>query len=185
MRTFIAIELEEGLKKALEAFVNELKPLAHNVRWAGAAGMHLTWKFLGEISETESARVFSVLEDISLRHGVFTLVLEGTGTFPPGQKNPRVLWVGVVQVPQLMALQEAIEKEMARLGFEREKRPFHPHLTLGRVKSAFGLGPLIREMANSESRRFGEMSVRKFTLFRSILKPSGAEYSVLGEFPLR
>jgi 2'-5' RNA ligase len=74
---------------------------------------------------------------------------------------------------------------MAKLGFEQEKRPFHPHLTLGRVKSPTGLDPLVQEMSQQQDRRFGEMSVQKFSFFQSILKPSGAEYAVLKEFRLR
>ncbi|OGD26242.1 MAG: 2'-5' RNA ligase [Candidatus Aminicenantes bacterium RBG_19FT_COMBO_59_29] len=185
MRTFIAIDLDESLKKALETFAGKLKPLARNVSWVGAAGMHLTLKFLGEISEADAARVSSALEETAARHRVFALVLEGTGTFPPGRRQPRVLWVGVSPGPPLLALQEDVEREMAKLGFEREKRPFHPHLTLGRVKSPAGLDPLVQEIRQQQDRRFGEMSVQKFSFFQSILKPSGAEYTVLKEFRLR
>ena len=185
MRTFIAIDLDERLKRALETLAGELKPLTRNVRWAGPAGMHLTLKFLGEISEADAARVSSALEGIPARHEVFALVLESTGTFPPGRRDPRVLWVGVVPGPPLLALQEDIEGEMAKLGFEREKRPFHPHLTLGRVKSPIGLDPLVQEIRQQQGRKFGEMSVRKFIFFQSTLKPSGAEYTVLKEFNLK
>jgi 2'-5' RNA ligase len=147
--------------------------------------MHLTLKFLGEISEADAARGYSVLEETATRHRVFPLVLESAGTFPPGRREPRVLWVGVVPGPPLLALQEDIEREMAKLGFEREKRPFHPHLTLGRVKSPLGLELLVQEIRQQQDRRFGEMSVQKFSFFQSTLKPSGAEYTVLKEFRLR
>jgi 2'-5' RNA ligase len=184
MRTFIAIDLDESLKRALETLAGELKPLARSVRWVGAAGMHLTLKFLGEISEADEARISSVLEETAPRHRVFSLALEGTGTFPPGRREPRVLWVGVVRVPPLLALQEDVEKEMAKLGFEREKRPFQPHLTLGRVKSPSRLDPLVQELRKHQDQRFGEMSVQRFMFFQSTLQPSGAEYTVLKEFRL-
>jgi 2'-5' RNA ligase len=184
MRTFIAIDLDESLKRALETLAGEIKPLSGGVSWVGPAGMHLTLKFLGEISEADAARISSALEETVPRHRVFALVLEGTGTFPPGRREPRVLWVGVVPGPPLLALQEDIEKEMAKLGFEREKRPFHPHLTLGRVKSPSRLDPLVQEMKKYQGQKFGEMSVQKFTFFQSTLKPSGAEYHVLKEFRL-
>jgi 2'-5' RNA ligase len=186
MRTFVAIDLEESLKRALETFSGELKPLAGScVRWAGAAGMHLTLKFLGEISDAEAARISQTLEATSARHSRFTLALEGTGTFPPGRRVPRVLWVGVAPKPALLALQEDIEKDLAKLGYEREMSPFHPHLTLGRVKAPIRLDPLVQEMKRHQDRRFGEMSVWKFIFFRSTLRPSGAEYSVLKEFRLK
>lgn len=185
MRTFIAIDLDESLKKALEIFAGELKPLTRSVRWVGASGMHLTLKFLGEIPEADVARFSSALEETASRHLAFTLALEGTGTFPPGGRAPRVLWVGAVPAAPLLALQEDIEGEMAKLGFEREKRPFHPHLTLGRVKSPSGLDPLVQEIRQQQDRTFGDMSVQKFIFFQSTLRPSGAEYIVLKEFRLK
>lgn len=184
MRTFIAIDLDDGLKKALEALIGELRPLARSVRWARAEGMHLTLKFLGEIREADAARVSSTLDEVALRHRAFGLVLEGTGAFPPGRSNPRVLWVGAAPEPHLLALQEDIDKEMDKLGFEREKRRFHPHLTLGRVRFSSGLEPLVQEMRKYQDHKFGGMAVRKFTFFQSTLKPTGAEYSILKEYPL-
>jgi len=184
MRTFIAIDLDDSLKKALETLAGELGPLAKSVRWVGAAGMHLTLKFLGEIAEADAARVSSALEEVASRHRVFALMLEGTGAFPPGRRDPRVLWVGVAPGPPLLGLQEDIEKEMEKLGFEREKRLFHPHLTLGRVKFPSRLDLLIQELRKHQDQRFGEMSVQKFTFFQSTLKPSGAEYTVLKELRL-
>jgi 2'-5' RNA ligase len=184
MRTFIAIDLDDGLKKALETLAGELRPLAQSVRWVGAAGMHLTLKFLGEIEEADAARISAALEEIGPRHAVFALVLQGTGAFPPGRRDPRVFWAGAAPEPPLLGLQEDIEKEMEKLGFEREKRRFHPHLTLGRVKFPSRLDFLIQEMRKHQDRRFGEMSVEKFTFFQSTLKPSGAAYTVLKEYLL-
>jgi len=186
MRTFIAIDLTTGLKASVEALVGELQliPDSRNVRWVGTAGMHLTLKFLGEITEEQSARVSSVLERIVPRHQPFELVLEKTGAFPPGRRNPRVLWVGVVPSPPLQALQEDIEAEMEKLGFPREERRFHPHLTIGRVKFPARLDLLMREMDKHREQMFGEMRVDKFILFQSILRPSGAVYNILKEFGL-
>lgn len=184
MRTFIAIDLDNGLKTALEELIDRLRPLPGHVRWVNAAGMHLTLKFLGEIAESDVERVSSALQGIAHRHPTFALVLEGTGAFPPGRRIPRVFWVGIVPVPQLLALQEEIEKETEKLGFETENRRFEPHLTLGRVKSPGQLEQLVAELKRHEGRKFGAMEVRRFTLFRSILQASGAEYTVLKEFDL-
>ncbi len=184
MRTFIAIDLDDGLKKSLAALVDELRPLAKNVRWVNVSGMHLTLKFLGEIPEENAAGIGAALEEMASRQRPFRLVLKGTGIFPQGRINPRVFWVGAEPVPGLVLLQEEIEREMDKLGFEREKRPYHPHLTLGRVKFAGPLDPLVKEFEQRQDRVFGEMNVRQFILFRSLLKPTGAEYSVLKELDL-
>ncbi len=184
MRTFIAIDLDETLKKSLASFVDELRPLARNVRWVGASGMHLTLKFLGEIRDEDAAGISAALEEIARRHRPFSLRLQGTGAFPAGRRNPRVFWVGATPVPALISLQKDVEGEIERRGFERERRSYNPHLTLGRMKFPAPLDPLVKELDRHRERIFGEMSVGGFVFFRSILKPSGAEYTVLKELAL-
>lgn len=185
MRTFIAIDLDSQLKKNLAALIDELRPNGKNVRWVSAEAMHLTMKFLGEIADRDVARTASTLENIVKNHKPFLLKLLGTGWFPPGRKDPRVLWVGVQGDPSLKVLQEDTESAMERLGFAREKREFHPHLTLGRVKFPSRFEPLLLELEKRQNAAYGEMQVRKITFFKSTLKPSGAEYSVLSEFQLK
>jgi 2'-5' RNA ligase len=184
MRTFIAVDLDDALKKSLGALIDELRPLAGNVRWVGASGMHLTLKFLGETGAEDVAEISSVLEGIARRHRPFPLLFQGTGAFPPGRRNPRVFWIGTVPVPALVLLQEEIEREMEKRGFEREQRPFHPHLTLGRVRFPGPLDTLVQGMQRHRERKFGEMNVRGFVFFQSLLKPSGAEYTRLKELNL-
>jgi len=185
MRTFIAIDLDEAIKKELTALVEELRPLGKNVRWVNPAGMHLTLKFLGEISDQDSRDVCAAVEEIASRHQAFQLALKGTGVFPPGRQDPRVLWVGAENNPGLTELQADVEQGLEKLGWEREKREYHPHLTLGRVKFPSRLDALLSEFEKSRSRSFGEMRVLRLTFFQSTLKPSGAEYSVLAEFKLK
>ncbi len=184
MRTFIAIELDSFLKKKLEEFIQRLRPKGGDVRWVKPEGMHLTLKFLGETGEESAARVKRSLERVARHHSPFRLVLSGTGAFPAGRQAPRVLWVGFEENAHLRVLQEEIEKEMEELGFAREERVFHPHLTLGRVKSPFRLGSLLDEFKKETNTVFGEMVASHLTYFQSFLKPSGAEYIVLAEYPL-
>ncbi len=185
MRTFIAIDLDLPLKKILEALIDELRPNGKNIRWVNTQGMHLTLKFLGEIPDQDVLRIAGLLENIVKSHSAFDLTLQGAGWFPPGRKNPRVLWVGVDGGPSLKTLQEEIEIAVEKLGFAREARESHPHLTLGRVKFPSLLEPLLSDLEKRRETVFGEMRVSKVTFFKSTLKPSGAEYSVLSEFPLR
>lgn len=184
MRTFIAIDLDGPLKKNLEALIDELRPNGKNIRWVNAQGMHLTLKFLGEVLDQDISRLAGLLENLVKSHSAFDLRLQGTGWFPPGRKNPRVLWVGVEADPSIGSLQEDIETAVEKLGFPREAREFHPHLSLGRVKFPSRLELLLSDLEKHRETVFGEMRVLKVILFRSTLKPSGAEYSVLSEFPL-
>jgi 2'-5' RNA ligase len=184
MRTFIAIDLDDQLKKNLEALIDGLRPNGKNVRWVRSEAMHLTLKFLGEIPEENVAKIESALVGVAKKHRPFTLKLRGTGVFPPGRRDPRVVWVGVEGDSSLKELQEAIESAMEKLGFAREKRDFRPHLTLGRVKFPSRLESLLADLEKHKETTFGEMQVRRVTFFRSTLRPSGAEYSVLSELPL-
>jgi 2'-5' RNA ligase len=184
MRTFIAIDLDEGIKKELAALVEELRPLGKNVRWVNPSGMHLTLKFLGETSAPQFQDACGALEQVIGRHPAFSLALKSTGVFPPGRRDPRVLWVGVEDNPNLIALQADVELGLEKLGWEKEKREYHPHLTIGRLRFPSHLAVLMAEFGKSRARSFGGMSVSRVAFFQSVLKPSGAEYSILAEFQL-
>lgn len=183
MRTFIAIDLEPALKEAVLGLVENLKRTKADVRWAGPSGLHLTLKFLGEIGADAVPGVTSALERVAGRHRPFPLVLEGTGRFPQGLA-PRVLWVGVRPQPALLSLQEGLERELEVEGFLREARPFHPHLTLGRVKGPSFVREALAELEKRGSFVSGEMEVSRITLFESQLGPGGARYRVVSEHTL-
>lgn len=185
MRTFIAIDLEERIKKNLSLLLQELNKVSRNIKWVKKEGMHLTLKFLGEIGEEKIPEIESLLKDISKKHNSFPLCLKRTGSFPPGKKNPRVLWVGIDENRSLKALQAQMEEGLEKLGFPKEKREFHPHLTLGRVKTHSYLGGVLSQLEKESETSFGEMLVKKITFFQSILKPTGAEYKVFSEFELK
>ncbi len=188
MRTFIAIELDDEIKRNLLSLITELDKLmrgTRNVKWVKQEGMHLTLKFLGEIPGEKVREIESALKAISEKYKPFGLKLKGTGTFPPGKKNPRVIWIGIEEEETLKALQFHLEGELEKLGFLRERRKFHPHLTLGRVKIPSHLKEILFLLEKNKEADFGEMQVKKLTFFQSILKPSGAEYSVLSEFELK
>ncbi len=152
-----------------------------------AGQIHLTLMFLGDVESTRIEAIRSALSEPL--HGVLPIGLElgGNGAFP-SLERPRVLWAGV-RMPDgdLVLLHGRIEQAMAGLGFAREDRAFSPHLTLGRVREDAGSVYLraIREAIGDTARETPQaFSVTKVTLFRSQLKPEGAVYSVLAEFPL-
>lgn len=185
MRAFIAIDLEDKIKKRLSSLLLELNKVSQGIKWVRKEGMHLTLKFLGEIEKEKIPEVESILKEISGKYSSFPLRLKGTGSFPPGKKNPRVLWLGIEASKSLKSLQFQIEKALEKLGFPREKREFHPHLTLGRVKFHSHLGGVLSQLEKEKETIFGEMIVEKIIFFQSILKPTGAEYKVLSEFELK
>lgn len=184
MRSFVAIDLEPEIKRTLENLIQKLKKTGADVRWVGPQGMHLTLKFLGEVGADSLPAVEAVLRLAASGHQGFPLRLHGTGAFP-GQNNPRVLWVGITEEPELMGLQEDIDQGLEMEGYPRDEKAFHPHLTLGRVKSPSGIREVVLELEKYREVSFGEMTVRKVALFESTLRPQGAEYRVAAEFGLR
>ena len=180
MRAFIAIDLDPEIKSVLNALVHGLKATRADVRWVGVGGMHLTLKFLGPIEESRAIRIRGIMDDVGRRHAPLPLRLEGTGAFP-ADRDPRVLWAGVAAEPGLLALQEDLDAALEADGFEREKRAFSPHLTLGRVKGSDGLARAMTELDKHRGDVFGAMTVRKLALFESLLRPEGAEYRIVYE----
>lgn len=180
MRAFIAIDLDREIKSALDALVDRLKAARADIRWVGVGGMHLTLKFLGPIEESRALRIRGIMDDVGRRHAPLPLRLEGTGAFP-ADRDPRVLWAGVAAEPGLLALQEDLDAALEADGFEREKRAFTPHLTLGRVKGPDGLARAMAEWDKHRGDVFGAMTVRKLALFESLLRPEGAEYRIVCE----
>lgn len=182
MRAFIAIDLAPEIKTILESLIRSVRKNAGGVTWVKTEAMHLTLKFLGDIPEDSVETVKALLEKLAGTRRAFPLRLKGTGTFPPGGKmRARVLWAGVEEGPELMELQAVLETECEKLGFTREDRAFHPHLTLGRVKSSDGLEPVLRELERYRETDLGGMTVVRLTFFQSVLGPSGPEHGVLAE----
>ena len=182
MRTFVAIDLAPDLKITMEALIRNIKKGAKGVKWVNSSGMHLTLKFLGDITPEKAGDIIGLLKTIAEKHSAFPLQLKGTGTFPPGRKRgTRVIWAGIPETSELMALDEEMEAGFERIGFPREDRPFHPHMTLGRVKFLDGLEPVLDELERYRETDFGGMMVNRIRFFESVLKPDGADHSVLAE----
>ncbi|HHS96806.1 MAG TPA: RNA 2',3'-cyclic phosphodiesterase [Chloroflexi bacterium] len=159
-----------------------------SVRWVRAEGIHLTLKFLGETPVAKLPEIKGALAAVARNAPPSTFTVEGLGCFP-NLRRPRVIWVGVQEpTGRLAALQDAIEEVMAPFGYPPEGRGFTPHLTLGRVNRRVSPGDRARigeVVSAADVGLLGEAPADRFVLFRSVLKPTGAEYSVLAEFPLQ
>ena len=183
IRAFIAISLSPEIYQKLEQVLGALrKQLPGNaVRWVAANNIHLTIKFLGDVSLSSLELLTKALQSEASRHPPFDISVGELGVFP-SLRRPHVVWVGVEAPPELAALQHGVEAEMARLGYAPEQRPFSPHLTLGRVG---------RNASSEETRQIGEVlgkhkvgflgafRVRTVYLYRSDLQPGGSIYTRL------
>lgn len=155
---------------------------ARTVRWVRPEGIHLTLKFLGDVPIEKINQISATLEAICLEHMSFSVNISEFGCFP-NFRRPRVLWIGVQDLStQLAPLQAEIEDELSKLGFERETRRFHPHLTVGRIKKIRDRMEAQRLTAALEDVKIGDIGqfrVNDVGLIRSDLKPTGAVYTRL------
>ena len=184
IRSFLAIELPETVRKKIEEVQGDLKSSRADVRWVNPDKIHLTLKFFGNIEEARIESIVQVIEGPIHNSKRFHLRVKGIGTFPHS-KNPRVIWMGLIDGEDaLIPLQRQLETELGKIGFEQEGRAFQPHLTLGRVNSSRGKEDLIRKMETCREEEFGEFGVVKVVLFKSDLKPTGPIYTPLREVSL-
>jgi len=190
IRAFIAVPLPSPLLEKMAALQRQLEKQAppRSVRWVHTEGIHLTLKFLGDTPTDKLPDIKQALAAVARNALTCTFRVGELGCFP-NPRRPRVVWVGVQEpTGRLAALQDAVEEVMAPLGYPPEGRGFTPHLTLGRVQ---------QRASHSDAARIGEVVSRTtvgllaevsadlFALIRSVLKPTGAEYTSLEEFPLQ
>lgn len=189
IRAFIAIPLPPPLLEKMAALQRQLeKQIApRSVRWVHTEGIHLTLKFLGDTPTEKLPDIKRALTAVARHAPACTFTVGELGCFP-NPRRPRVVWVGVQEpAGRLAALQDAIEEVMAPLGYPPEGRGFTPHLTLGRVRPGARRDEVSRVgevVSGTTVESLAEVSADHFALIRSVLKPTGAEYTTLEEFPL-
>jgi 2'-5' RNA ligase len=184
VRTFIAVDLPTGVKLQIGDIISPLRPLCRSIRWVRADGLHLTLKFLGQIPEERLPEIFTSLETALSEQPSFHFQLAGMGGFP-NLRRPRVLWIGLqAGGEQLQGLSRRVEDALIPRGFPPEKRPFSPHLTIGRVRSPRGIQVVLEKLPRIEyaSEPIAADAVK---VMKSQLKPTGAEYSTLKVIDLR
>ena len=185
LRLFIAINLPEDLLDTLTVTQRQLqrKLTAYPLRWSRPEGIHLTLKFLGDTDPDRIPDISEALQRIAAKHAPFELPVGGLGMFP-NTRRPSVLWVGVNDEDhRLRHLAADVDKAMAKLGWQREKRPFSGHLTLARVKKQAGnrdrraLGEAVTALSGYD--KLGVLPVQRIHLMRSQLRPDGAIYTAI------
>ena len=181
VRAFVAIELDSALHTALAAAQDALRQADLSVRWVRPEGIHLTLRFLGGIEADLVQEIEGRLKAVASRSSPFRIQLGGLGGFP-SLERPSVLWIGVVgEVELLSMLQVGLEAELEPLGFPKEGRPFHPHLTLGRVRARRRSGGRrgAAGLAEAVGTPTGEQLVEGISLMKSSLTPDGARFTQL------
>ncbi len=184
MRLFIACEISKAIREHLGEIIRRADPSVSGVKWIASGGVHVTLKFLGEVEDPMIDKVKSVLEKPLAEVEPFTLSVEGLGCFPP-RGTPTVVWAGVSKgAEELRRLNGIVEESLEPAGFEREKRKFTVHATLGRVKRGARPDGLREFVSEAGAAGFGEQLVDGISLIRSVLQPTGAVYTPIHTWKL-
>lgn len=180
MRTFVALELSDTVRRELGRLQGKLGQVGCDVKWVAPKNIHLTLKFLGDVEEAKIDDIKNVLTRISSGEKAFKISLFKLGAFP-SVNRPRVLWAGIdrgcAEVEKIASL---AEEGLEKIGFPKEKRPMSAHLTLGRVKSGKNKDALSAKILSLEVRPVSS-EINHIALFQSTLTPKGPIYSVLHE----
>lgn len=162
-----------------------LRAAGADASWTAEQNLHITLKFLGEVEDGRLDRIASSTRDVCEKESAFEIRVSGTGAFPDCRR-PRVLWAGITEgAGPLLRLQAKVEAALVAPGFEREARPFHAHVTLGRARSPRNVDRLADALASLQDVEFGTSLVAEIVVMRSQLRPGGAVYTPLERFPLK
>jgi 2'-5' RNA ligase len=183
LRAFIAIDLPVPIQDTIQIQTRRLRESLDSsvVRWTPAHNIHLTLKFLGDVSPANLELLREMLTREAEQHPAFEMRVAHLGSFPTARR-PRVIWVGLHAPAILESLQRGIEAAAARLGYAPEERPFSPHLTIGRVRQNLSAQDSQKIRVALETMKIGELGTARVDcahLYKSDLQPGGSVYTKL------
>ncbi len=185
IRSFLAFELPVDIKKTVERVSGEIRHSGLDVRWVKAENIHLTLVFLGNVKTEEIEGIEEQVRNVCPGYGSFDIALKGVGCFP-NRRRPRVLWLGLDgDIERMSHFRDDLQRTLKAFGIKEEKRPFKPHLTLGRFRSTRKMGSRLEEILSKYAGLETPVeSLNELYLFKSELKPGGAVYTKLESWPL-
>jgi 2'-5' RNA ligase len=180
MRAFLAIEISDDMKKYLKTVIKSVRMHVDGVRWVDEAGQHITLKFFGEIEDKKAWEIKEAMLFMEEKYGSFTVTIRSVDAFPDRRKARVIVITLENGVDNIKNIYNDIEESVFTLGFEKEKRPFTPHVTLGRRKMPALLPDKV--IKDLEKMSFTAGSI---VLFKSTLRPEGALYTPVWDLKLR
>ena len=179
VRTFIAIEIPSDIIEKISNFQDILKKEQASIRWIKSSNIHITLKFLGNVLEEKIDAIANAVEVAVQLIKPFTIEISKIGTFP-NERRPRIIWIGAQSGDELLKLlAKNIDNEVHKLGFEKEKRSYKAHLTIGRVKQDKNIAGVIHRLNNNENLHAGSFIADEVVVMRSDLHPNGSIYTPL------
>jgi len=180
IRSFIAVDIDDPiLVDKITRIQSSIAESGTRLKLVEKENFHITLRFLGEIPQSLVDRVIDALKKISFNS--FYIELKGVGAFP-SIARPRVVWIGINKgFEELKKIHDAVEKELSRIGFPKDKEDFVAHLTIARVKGTYNLSKLSAILRKLQDIEIGEFKVTSIRLKKSTLTPRGPIYSTLYE----
>ena len=185
MRAFLALTLPDEIRRSLSALQRELARAGADIKWVEPQNLHVTLKFLGEITDEQRRALEQRLGEVACGEAAFALGLDRAGAFP-SLSSPRVVWVGLGEgKARAIRLSERLEQDCVGLGLRKEERPFAAHVTLGRVRTPRRQAELVRALHACAWRAPESWTVTALGLYQSVLGSGGPAYTTLAEVRLR
>lgn len=179
IRTFIAIPISDDVKKSLNSVQRELSEHRKDIKAVNSDNMHITMKFLGDIEKDLIPELSGVIDEVASEFKPFEFVVSKLGAFP-SSKKARVLWAGIGNGGNTMIdMEKTLSDKLVDLGFDKEKRPFTPHITIGRLKRIRRDDNLRKYLESNRGVDLGEDTCDRVELMKSTLTPEGAIYDEL------
>lgn len=179
IRCFVAIEIPETIQTLLTSAQEELRKFVRGVSWVKRENIHLTLRFLGDVTPNQISVIKYSIEQVTDTRSPFSMELGGIGAFP-NLSRPRIIWAGVkIGADEVGAIAREIDLRLSRRGYERDGKPFRPHLTLARLKSRTNLKPLIDVFQQYDTISGARMMVKQVRIVQSQLRRGGAVYTPL------
>lgn len=178
MRSFIAINLPDVVKREIDTITGQLRPAGPPARWVPGANLHLTLKFLDEIMPEQVLPIRGAIQMVCRDIAPLSMRLGGFGVFP-NAKRARIFWVAITEgFETLKKLAHEIDLAVSPLGFPPEEREFSAHITLARFRET---GPVDRllKAASRMPYKSKAIPIERVDLMKSVLSPKSAEYSIL------
>ncbi len=183
MRTFLAVDIDEAARRAIELARRQLDPPPAALRWVESDNLHVTLNFLGEIGDEMLHEVCDLVSEVAADHDPFDFTVGGI-TLEPRHK-PHMFWVGVGDASGAMAaLQRDVTSALAGAGFRAETRTFRPHLTLARLKFVRHPHELVNHVSPFAETIFGACHADCVSVYTSELSSEGSKYTAIARAPL-
>jgi len=183
-RAFICIPLPEPVRDTLISIQRTIREAGCSPSFSDAQHAHLTLLFLGAVPETTAAAFTARMDEIAGSVGPFSIPMGGGGYFGP-KRSPKVIWVGVENSPELRQIQAALAGVAGDLGIPLETRPFHPHVTVARIRSSMTSGALTTMISCINNTHFAEVPVNRVLFMNSQLNGSGPRYTIIHQSHLK